>query len=166
MDGGDNVYGMTDRMTTAARRLARKNWVFRFARTEQEKSMAADLFRLVDGITEGAVFDGEILIAETPHHRIAGAVLLNSWAKTNRIYCMIRVLAVAPDRRGEGVGTALLWAARRATHKADMVFGGCSPAGERFYRAVGCEIRTSDAGNGLISANPLYDRWFILPRED
>lgn len=166
MHVGDSIYGVIDKMTATARRLVRKGWTFRFARAEREKETATNLFRLVDGVAKDATFDGEILVAESPRHRIAGAALLTGWTEGDRVYCMIRVLAVAPDKRGRGVGTALLWAARRAAHRADMIFGGCSSAGEGFYRAVGCEIRAYDAGNGMISANPLYDRWFVLPRED
>lgn len=160
-----NVGGMTDRLTGYARRLARKGWAFRFARTDQEKAEAVNLFLLVDGIAEDSTFDGDILVAESPHHRITGAILLVAWEERDGgRHCLVRTLAVAPGKRGRGIGTALLWAAREAACGAE-VFGGCSPANEGFYRATGCEIRMSDSENGLVSCNSLYDRWFVLPRK-
>lgn len=153
---------MPDKMTKKARKLARKGWTFRFAKTKQEKGKAAELFRMVDGVTNDAMFDGDILVAESPHHSIAGAALLGAWEDANGLkHCLVRVLAVAPDKQGKGVGMALLWATHAAARGIE-VFGGCSAANEGFYRAAGCEIRT-DLGNGLVSLNPLYDRWFVLP---
>lgn len=111
-------------MTKKARKLTRKGWTFRFARTEKDKNKAVELFRTVDGIAGNAVFDGDILVAESPHHSIAGAT--------------------------------------HAAARGIEVFGGCSAANEGFYRAAGCEIRT-DLGNGMVSSNPLYNRWFVLP---
>lgn len=63
---------MPDKMTKEARKLTRKGWTFRFAKTKQEKGKAAELFRMVDGVTNDAMFDGDILVAESPHHSIAG----------------------------------------------------------------------------------------------
>lgn len=153
---------MPDKMTKKARKLTRKGWTFRFARTEKDKNKAVELFRTVDGIAGNAVFDGDILVAESPHHSIAGAALLGSWEDANGLrHCLVRVLAVAPDKQGKGVGTALLWATHAAARGIE-VFGGCSAANEGFYRAAGCEIRT-DLRNGMVSSNPLYNRWFVLP---
>ena len=159
---GDNLDDMPDKMTKKARKLTRKGWTFRFAKTKQEKGKAAELFRMVDGVTNDAMFDGDILVAESPHHSIAGAALLGAWEDANGLrHCLVRVLAVAPDKQGKGVGTALLWATHAAARGIE-VFGGCSAANEGFYRAAGCEIRT-DLGNGMVSSNPLYNRWFVLP---
>ena len=43
--------------------------------------------------------DGDILVAESPHHSIAGAALLGAWEDANGLrHCLVRVLAVAPDK--------------------------------------------------------------------
>lgn len=125
---------MPDKMTKKARKLTRKGWTFRFARTEKDKNKAVELFRTVDGIAGNAVFDGDILVAESPHHSIAGAALLGSWEDANGLrHCLVRVLAVAPDKQGKGVGTALLWATHAAARGIE-VFGGCSAANEGLPR--------------------------------
>lgn len=53
-------------MTKKARKLTRKGWTFRFARTEKDKNKAVELFRTVDGIAGNAVFDGDILLTSSP----------------------------------------------------------------------------------------------------